>query len=146
MRLRPGIKLIEEQAGSSDPAKNGDKVSCRYKYYYNRGDPILFRKPQSIAAYIHVDESGKTIKNGTVSLNIETYHEISCTSYLLRRDLLPGMYYSILGMTSGGYRKVKVAPHFMFNEQGLSDIIKPNSVIIAEIWLDDIQANQLTSH
>jgi len=56
---------------------------------------------------------------------------------LLRRDMVPGLYYSVIGMCAGGYGKVKIAPHFMY-PKGYGTVIKPNSMLVIEIWLDSI--------
>ena len=41
-------------------------------------------------------------------------------------------------MKPGGYRKVRVSPHLAYRDQGLTDFIPPNAVLIVELWLREL--------
>lgn len=52
-----------------------------------------------------------------------------------KRQIIPGLEYSLIGMRPDGYRKVKISPHLAYREKSVSDKIPPNAVLIYELWL-----------
>ena len=52
-----------------------------------------------------------------------------------KSGLIIGIYYSLIGMKTMGYRNVKIAPHFMAGSMGGYNGIKSDSVIRLEIFL-----------
>jgi FKBP-type peptidyl-prolyl cis-trans isomerase len=52
-----------------------------------------------------------------------------------KRQTIAGIEHSLVGMKPGGYRKVRVSPHLAYRDQGLTDLIPPNAVLIIELWL-----------
>ena len=136
MKIRPGIKLICEIEGYGDPIRQGDRFEAVYKYYYNKGDPILFdtcwHKP--IPEIQTVD--GKDVigwqKPEMIKSNVIYDHG----GWLERKsDLPPGIYYSVMGMKTMGYRYVAIAPHFMSDSIHDGKLIKKGSIIKMEIFL-----------
>ena len=47
--------------------------------------------------------------------------------------LVAGLFYGIQGMSVGGTRLLRIAPHLAYGEQGLQGIIQPNAVLTAEL-------------
>jgi hypothetical protein len=136
MKIRPGIKLIKEIEGYGNPIVKGDRFEAVSKYYYNKGEPILFdtlwHKP---IPEIH-NTNGKDVigwqKIETFKSNIIYDHN----GWLERQSgLLPGIYYSVIGMKTMGYRFVSIAPHFLSDSIQDGQSIKKGSVIKVEIFL-----------
>jgi len=50
-----------------------------------------------------------------------------------RRSLISGLFYGIDGMRVGGTRRLEIAPHLGYGEQGVPGIIPGNAVLIAEV-------------
>lgn len=57
---------------------------------------------------------------------------------LRRRQAIAGIEHALVGMKPGGYRKVRVSPHLAYRDQGLTDLIPPNAVLIIELWLREL--------
>jgi hypothetical protein len=145
MQIRPGIKLLDEIEGWGVPLSKGDSFEAVFKFYRNNGEPLLFdtchQKP--IPTIIHVD--GQKQYSWTTPELIKSniiYDFYGC----LKRSygMYPGIYYSMLGMKTMGYRHVRIAPHFMARSMakypGYS--ISANAVIKAEIFLIKIEVQQ----
>lgn len=137
MKIRPGIKLLKEIEGYGDPIAAGDRYDAVFKYYYNKGDPLVafdtFLHPP-IPEIVTVDgkdvigwQQPQMVRSNTV------YHN---HSWLARQaELLPGLYYSLIGMCTMGYRFVSIAPHFMSDSIHDGVIIKKGSIIKVELFL-----------
>jgi FKBP-type peptidyl-prolyl cis-trans isomerase len=56
------------------------------------------------------------------------------------RDAIAGVEDALIGMKTGGYRKVEVSPHLAFGEKGLPGLVPANAVLFIELWLREIVA------
>jgi len=126
MRLGSGIKLMAEVEGLGNPAKKGDVVIYNWRLYRNQGDEIPINEQQAE----HLPPEMIRHINGRPLVNHKTT--------LGRRQTMAGVEYSLYGMKSGGYRKIRVSPHLAYRDEGLGELIPPNSVLIVEIWLREI--------
>lgn len=136
MKLRPGIKLLKEIEGYGDPLLKGDRFEAVYKFYYNKGEPLQFdtfwHKP---IPEIQLVDGKETI--GWRSPEVIKSHIIYEHDGRLERksDILPGIYYSLIGMKTMGYRFVSIAPHFLSDSLQDGKKIKKGSIIKLEIFL-----------
>jgi hypothetical protein len=136
MKIRPGIKLIKEIEGHGSPILKGDRFEAVYKYYYNKGDPILFDTMwhKLIPEIQNVD--GKDVIGWQKPEMIKSNTIYEHHGWLERQSgVLPGIYYSLMGMKTMGYRFVSIAPHFLSDSIHDGQLIKKNSVIKVEIFL-----------
>ena len=140
MKIRPGIKLIDEIEGYGKPIAKGDGFEAVYKFYRNKGDPLLFdvvnHKP---IPRIHEENGIKKI--GWMPMTAERTNVVYQYSGWLERqsEINVGIYYSLLGMKTMGYRKVRIAPHFFARSMAGYDGIKSDSVVWVEIFLMEIK-------
>jgi len=51
---------------------------------------------------------------------------------------MAGVEYSLIGMKTDGYRKVRVSPHLAYRDEGLGELIPANAVLIVELWLREL--------
>ena len=51
---------------------------------------------------------------------------------------MAGVEHALLSMKVGGYRKVRVSPHLVYGDKGISDAVPADAVLICEIWLREI--------
>ena len=136
MKIRPGIKLIKEIEGYGDSIAKGDCFEAVYKFYYNKDEPILrnvcWHKPipeiQNIEGKDVIGWQKPEMKKSNTSYEHNGWLE-------RQSGLLPGIYYSLIGMKTMGYRFVSIAPHFMSDSLQDGQLIKKNSVIKVEIFL-----------
>lgn len=126
MRLRSGIKLLDERAGTGEPASKGDRLIYNIRMFLNKGDevPLNERQLEYLPATMIRTEDG--------------YRFVDHVTTPGSREAIAGIEYSLIGMKQGGYRKVRLSPHLAYRDQGLDDLIPPNSVLIVELWLRQI--------
>jgi hypothetical protein len=132
MYLKQGIRLLEEIIGDGSVAEQGDHVIYNLRIYLNDGEEF----PVNDLNYI-IRKNLKKFYPGIFTDN-EGFEFINFNARLGQSDAIAGVRYSLYGMREGGYRKVKVSPHFAFREQGIPGKIPPNAIIIFKIWLRKI--------
>mgnify|MGYP003834146015 CR=1 FL=1 len=123
MKIKSGIKLLQEIEGEGLPIQQGDKVIFNLRIFLNNGEEVQLIKlnpakdlpPQ----HLKIDE-----RSGLI--------DFVCR--IGQREHIPGVEYSLIGMKVGGYRKVKVSPHLAYRETGILGIIPENAVLIIELW------------
>jgi FKBP-type peptidyl-prolyl cis-trans isomerase len=49
--------------------------------------------------------------------------------------MFAGLFYGVAGMNVGGTRRLRVAPHLGYREQGVPGIIPPNALLIVEVHI-----------
>ena len=126
MRLKKGIELLDEREGVGRPARESDRIVYNLRIFLNKGDEVLLNERQAEylpEAMIRMEGSYRFVNHETT---------------LGRRESIAGIEHSLAGMKPGGYRKVRVSPHLAYREQGLTDIIPPNAVLIVELWLREL--------
>jgi len=124
MRLRSGIKLLEEREGTGAPAGKGDRVVYNLRIYLNRGEeiPINERQAEHLPTeMIRSDERGRPLVDHDTTLG--------------SRKAMAGVEYALIGMKPGGYRKVRVSPHLGYRGAGVDGLIPADAVLIIELWL-----------
>ena len=123
MKRLSGLTLLDERAGAGRAAQKGDQVVYNMRLYLNKGDEVLLNEKQME----HVPKAQIRIQDG-ITL-------IDRTVTLGRREVMAGVEHALIGMTVGGYRKVRISPHLAYRDKGIPDLIPPHAVLVAEIWL-----------
>jgi len=126
MRLRSGIHLLAERAGLGRPAQKGDRVIYNLKIFLNKGDEVPLNQRQ--AEYLPVQ----------MIRTVDGYRFVDHKTVLGSREAMAGVEYSLIGMKTDGYRKVRVSPHLAYRDEGLDDLIPANAVLIVELWLREL--------
>ena len=126
MRLRSGVKLLDERAGIGMPAKRGDSVIYNLKIFLNKGDEVPLNQRQ--AEYLPAQ----------MIRTVDGYRFVDHKTVLGSREAMAGVEYSLIGMKTDGYRKVRVSPHLAYRDEGLGEIIPTNAVLIVELWLREL--------
>jgi len=126
MRLKSGIKLLDEQPGNGLPAKKGDRVVYNLKIFLNQGDEVPLNQKQT--EYLPA----------AMIRTVDGYRFVDHSLRLGSREAMAGVEYALSGMKPGGYRKVRISPHLAYRDQGLGDLIPANAVLIVELWLREI--------
>lgn len=123
MKRLSGLTLLDEREGDGQVAQIGNHVVYNMRLYLNKGDEVLLNEKQ----VEHVSKEKIRIQDGV--------RLIDRTVTLGRREVIAGVEHTLIGMTVGGYRKVRISPHLAYRDKGISDLIPPHAVLIAEIWL-----------
>jgi FKBP-type peptidyl-prolyl cis-trans isomerase 2 len=128
MKLKRGIKLLEQREGIGEPAKKGDRILYNLKMFLHRGEevPLNERQAERLPA-----EMIRTVGD---------YRFVEHRMTLGRRDAIAGVEDSLIGMKKDGYRKVEISPHLAFGEKGLPGLVPANAVLFIELWLREIVA------
>jgi hypothetical protein len=136
MNIQAGIKLLNEIDGYGDPIQDSDRFDAVLKFYRNKGDPLEFETILQESIPHVVDLKGKpaiawhTPKMHRSNVVFERYSALA-----RQADLLPGIYYAILGMRTMGYRHVAIPPHLYAHSMYEVCGIDRESVIKLEIFL-----------
>ena len=121
-----GVELLEERAGNGPAARVGDRLLFNCRLFLRRGDevPVNERQAPNLPAHMLRVEGGVTMVDHQVQLG--------------GRQAIPGIEQALLGMRVGGYRKVRIGPHLAYGDKGLPDLIPPNALLVAEVWVRQI--------
>ncbi len=115
---RPGIKQLEDEAGTGAPVERRSVYPVRLRLWLNRGEPIRWEHPWGLLERARLEDDGATL---VTDLRID------------RENLFAGLFQGIDGMRVGGRRKLRISPHLAYGEHGIPGIVPPNAVIVAEI-------------
>jgi len=127
MNGMPGVRLLGEREGTGNPAKKGDAVVYNIKIFLNKGEEVRINERQA-----NLGLPTEMIRKKGDQTFID--HRI----VLGKRQAIPGIEHSLLGMRTGGYRKVRVSPHLAYRDKGLPGLIPADAVLVIEIWLRDV--------
>ena len=123
MKRLSGLTLLDEREGDGRVAQISDRVVYNMRLYLNKGDEVLLNEKQAE----HVLKEKIRIQDG-VTL-------IDRTVTLGRRKVIAGVEHALIGLTVGGYRKVRISSHMAYRDRGLPALIPPHAVLVTEIWL-----------
>ena len=127
MRLPPGLDVIEDHEGSGKAAERGDHVTYNVRIFLNRGDEVPLNETQAQAGlppHFLRNEGGRVL--------------IDHKTVLGKREAVAGIEKALVGMKSGGHRKVRVGPHLAYGKKGIPGLIPPNAVLTVEIWMREV--------
>ena len=120
MWVRKGVKLLEEVIGDGPPVERQHWYVLAIRITLSRGDVI--RQPEKCLGH-QMDENRRQEDDGFFQHRVR----------IDRENLVGGMFYAVLGMHVGGYRKVTIAPHLAYRDKGVPGVIPPNAKLTAEI-------------
>ena len=129
MRRIKGLELLDEREGMGSAAQKGDRVVYNTRIFLNRGDevPLNERQAAQLPPEMVRVEAGVTMVDHTIVLG--------------KRQAVVGIEQALMGMKSGGYRKVRIGPHLAYRDEGIPNLIPPAAVLVLELWLREIRQN-----
>jgi hypothetical protein len=136
MELRSGIKLLAEIEGYGDPIIDNDRCHAVLKFYRNHGEPLIMTTfPIEPIPYI-ITQNGSLLiawePNDPIDSHIVIHRNLPVSR---GADILPGIYYTLLGMRTAGYRKVAIPPHLLAHSMHEVLRIDRESVIKLECFV-----------
>lgn len=127
MKRLSGVKLLEEREGEGRQAGKDDRVVYNVRTFLNKGDEVGIQAKQ-------IEQLPGVLKTRIVDgVTLIDHHTV-----LGSRHVVAGVEYALIGMKSGGYRKVRISPHLAYRDEGVPDLIPPDAVLVVEIWLREI--------
>ena len=121
-RLRSGLVLRSDIAGAGEPVRRQRNYRIRLRLWLNRGEPVRWKAPWGSISAARLEDHGETL---ITEVRID------------RRSLISGLFYGVEGMRVGGTRRLEIAPHLAYGENGVPDVIPPNALLVAEITILD---------
>ena len=129
MKLKSGIKILEESEGQGTKAEKGDKVVYNMRLYLNKGEEVDLNRNLAENMPDHLSYMVRTVGDQKF---------INHHTTLGKRESIASVEHSLIGMRIGGYRKIKASPHMAYGEKGLPGLIPENAVLTIELWLREI--------
>ena len=141
MKIQAGIRLLNEIEGYGNPIGDSDSFDAVLKFYRNKGDSLEFETVlQDSVPYI--DDSTGASRIAWSAPKMHRSNVFERYRMLARQaDMLPGIYYAILGMKTMGYRDVAIPPHLYAHSMYQIHGIDRESVVRLEIFLLRIHPN-----
>jgi hypothetical protein len=99
MWIRKGIKVIEDEAGEGPPVERQHWYLLSIRITLSRGE--IVRHPEKCLGH-QIDENYRVHEDGYFTHRVR----------IDRENLVGGIFYGLLGMRVGGFRKVTISPPF----------------------------------
>ena len=112
--MKPGVGILEDAAGPGPVVERKRSYDVRLRMWLRRGDPVRW------------SSGGRLEDDGATLFTALRYDRVS---------MIAGLFYGIDGMRVGGVRRLQVAPHLGYKEQGIPDMIPPNAMLTVEIQI-----------
>jgi hypothetical protein len=119
-RLRSGLTILFDVPGTGEPVRRQHNYMVRLRMWLHRGELIRHELPSGPVGVGRLEDKGETV---VTEMRIN------------RGSLMNGLFYGLDGMRVGGTRRLEIAPHLAYGEQGVPGRIPPNALIIAEITI-----------
>ena len=119
-RLRSGLTLLTDLPGSGDIIRRQQKYRICLRLWLNKGAPVRWQNPWGTVGATWLHDNGETL---VTEARID------------RRSLVSGLFYGVEGMRVGGTRRLEMAPHLGYGENGVPGVIPANAVLTAEVTI-----------
>lgn len=119
-RLRSGLTILFDVPGAGEAVRRQHTYMVRLRMWLHRGEPIRHEFPSGPVGVGRLEDNGETL---VTEMRIN------------RGSLMNGLFYGVDGMHVGGTRRLEIAPHLAYGEQGVPGRIPPNALIVAEITI-----------
>ncbi|HLK49588.1 MAG TPA: ankyrin repeat domain-containing protein [Bryobacteraceae bacterium] len=124
-RLRSGLTLLTDIPGTGDQVRRQHRYAIRLRLWLNRGEAVRWQIAAGPVGIARLDDNGETL---ITEIRME------------RRSLINGLFYGIEGMRVGGMRRLEIAPHLAYGEQGVPGVIPAGAVLTAEVTILEARA------
>lgn len=117
-RLRSGLTLLTDIPGTGEPVRRQHLYRIRLRLQLNRGEAVRWPTPWGPVGVARLEDDGETL---ITEVRVD------------RRSLVSGLFYGMDGMRVGGTRRLEIAPHLAYGEQGVPGVIPADAVLVAEV-------------
>jgi hypothetical protein len=124
-RLRSGLTLLADIPGEGEPVRRQHNYRIRLRLWLNKGQAVRWPTAWGPVGIAKLDDNGETLMT---EVRID------------RRSLVNGLFYGVEGMRVGGTRRLEIAPHLAYGDQGVAGVIPAGAVLTAEITILEARA------
>ena len=124
-RLRSGLLLLADVAGTGEPVRRQHRYRVRLRLWLNTGQAVRWQAAWGAADVARLDDDGETL---ITEVRID------------RRSLVSGLFYGVEGMRVGGIRRLEIRPHLAYGDRGVPGVIPAGAVLTAEITILEARA------
>jgi uncharacterized protein len=125
-RLRSGLTLLADMPGEGEPVRRQHNYRIRLRLWLNKGQAVRWQTAWGQVGIAKLDDNGETL---LTEVRID------------RRSLVNGLFYGVEGMRVGGTRRLEIAPHLAYGDQGVAGVIPAGAVWTAEITILEARAS-----
>jgi hypothetical protein len=119
-RLRSGLTLLADMPGDGALVRRQHNYRIRLRLWLNKGEAVRWPMAWGPVGAARLEDNGETL----------------LTEVRINRGLLvSGLFYGVEGMRVGGTRRLEIAPHLAYGEQGVPGVIPADALLIAEITI-----------
>jgi len=122
-RLRSGLMLLVDVPGSGDVVRRQHQYRIRLRMWLNRGEAVRWQMSEGSVGAARLDDNGETL---ITQVRFD------------RSSLVNGLFYGVDGMRVGGTRRLEIAPHLAYGDQGVPGVIPAGAVLTAEITILEV--------
>lgn len=115
--IRPGIEVLQDAPGNGVLVVRHNWYQVKLKLWLSKGEPVRWSSPWGTSPSA-LSDNGETLM---------THVRID------REQLFAGLFYGCEGMNVGGKRKLRIAPHLAYREQGVPGAIPASALLTAEL-------------
>ena len=119
-RLRSGLTLLLDAAGSGDAVRRQRNYRIRLRLWLHKGEAVRWPMAWGPVGKARLEEDGEVL---VTEVRID------------RRSLVAGLFYGVEGMRVGGTRRLEIAPHLGYGDRGVPGVIPAGALLIAEITI-----------
>lgn len=127
-RMRSGLTLLWDVAGSGELVRRQHNYGMRLRLWLNRGEAVRWKTAWGPVGVARLEHEGDTL---ITEVRID------------RRSLVSGLFYGVEGMRVGGTRRLEIGPHLAYGERGVPGVIPSNALLTAEITIIEQVADRL---
>ena len=116
--MKPGVEVLDDAPGLGPLVEKKVFYDSRLRMWLSRGDPIRWSQPWGLYDRSRLEDDGTTL---FTSLRVD------------REYMFAGLFYGVEGMRVGGTRRLRVAPHLGYREDGIPGVVPPNALLTVEV-------------
>ena len=124
-RLRSGLTLLADLAGTGEPVRRRQRYLIRLRVWLHKGEAVRWQAASGPVGIARLEDNGETL---ITEVQID------------RHSLVNGLLYGVEGMHVGGTRRLEIAPHLAYGERGVPGVIPANALLMAEITILESRA------
>jgi len=122
------IEVLSESIVEGTTASKGSTIKFSARLYLRRGDEVT-------PDFKSIERYGDRVP----TREVEGIRLIEHSTVLGKRRTIAGIERMLGGLSAGSFREAIIPPHLAYGKKGLGDLIPPNAMIRAKVWVHDVE-------